>query len=191
LDGVTEQLRSVCLTEKGLTELMMALKNARLELARPGTDGESALSKQIAALQKRLDTGKLASTLSQDDSYALHSAISALEAMIPVMRVNQPADGTAAFKLIKSEFDTHTKALKKKAEAAGKQLSNVFTFCEEVFGDGQEMLILVTELTISYYGALFISHYGCKEYFAHNKELLFHERQKEIIQKLEQLKLEE
>ena len=77
----------------------------------------------------------------------------------------------------------------KQADAAGKQLSNLFVFCEEVFGDGQELLILVTELTISYYGAHFISRYGCREYFAHNKELLFYERQKEIITELENMEL--
>ena len=59
----------------------------------------------------------------------------------------------------------------------------------EMDGDGQEMVIFVTELTISYYGAHFISRYGCKEYFAHNKELLFYERQKEIISELEELEL--
>ena len=47
----------------------------------------------------------------------------------------------------------------------------------------------MTELTISHYGAHFISRYGCKEYFAHNKELLFYERQKEIIRKLDNLDL--
>ena len=102
----------------------------------------------------------------------------------------KPADGTEAFKLLKAEFDNRTKQLKKQADTAGKQLSNVFLFCEDVFGDGQEMLILVTELTISYYGARFISRYGCKEYFNHNKELLFYERQKEIIQEIESLDLE-
>ena len=53
------------------------------------------------------------------------------------------------------------------------------------------MLILVMELTISYCGAQFISRYGCKEYFNHNKELLFYERQKEIIRELGNLELED
>lgn len=189
LDGITEKLKDVCLTEKGLTELLSALKNVRLELARPNSDGETALQKQIAALQKRIETGKLASTLSQDDAYAFHSAIAAIEGMLPILKEKQPADGAAAFELIKDAFDSHTKNLKKQAETAGKQLSNVFAFCEEVFDEGQEMLILVTELTISYYGAHFISRYGCKEYFNHNKELLFYERQKEIIQQIESLEL--
>ena len=102
----------------------------------------------------------------------------------------QPVDGNAAFALIKADFDTRTKALKKQATDAGTKLSNVFRFCEDVFGEGQELLILVTELTISYYGAHFISRYGCKEYFEHNKELLFYERQKEIIREIENLELE-
>ena len=67
----------------------------------------------------------------------------------------------------------------------------MFRFCEDVYGDGQEMLILVTELTIRTAAAHFISRYGCKEYFAHNKELLFYERQKEIITEIESLELEE
>ena len=112
-----------------------------------------------------------------------------LEDMIAMLKEKVPSDGTEAFKLLKTEFDKHTKELKKQADAAGKQLSNVFIFCEEVFDEGQAMLILVTELTISYYGAHFISRYGCKEYFNHNKELLFYERQKEIIRELENLEL--
>ena len=52
------------------------------------------------------------------------------------------------------------------------------------------MLIRVAELTMSYCGTHFISRYGCKEYFAHNKELLFYERQKEIIQQIEALEMD-
>ena len=48
----------------------------------------------------------------------------------------------------------------------------------------------MTELTINEYSARFISRYGCQEYFKHNKELLFYERQKEIIHELDSLELE-
>lgn len=89
----------------------------------------------------------------------------------------------------KADFDQRTQVLKRQAADAGKKLSNMFVFCEEVFADGTELLILVTELTISYYGSRFISRYGCKEYFTHNKELQFYERQKEIIGELEKLEI--
>ena len=57
----------------------------------------------------------------------------------------------------------------------------MFRFSEEVFGEGQEILIIVTDLTANYNSTRFISEFGCEEYFKHNKELLFYERQKEII----------
>ena len=189
LDGIGEKLKAVCLSEKGLTELLAALKNVKIEFSRPNAHGETALNSQITAIRERIATGKLASTLSQDDTYALYNTVAALEKMVAEQVEKQPDDGDAAFKLIKASFDGCTKALKKQANEAGKELSNVFVFCEEAFGEGQEMLILVTELTISYYGARFISRYGCKEYFAHNKELLFYERRKEIIAQIEDLDL--
>jgi len=191
LDAITGELKQVSLSEQALTELLNALKNVRLELTKPKTDAVASVQKQIAALEQKIQTGKLASTLSSDAEFACRSAVAAMEAMAAMVKEAASADGTAAFKLLKAEFDKRTKELKKQADTAGKQLSNVFTFCEEVFDEGQEMLILVTELTISYYGARFISRYGCKEYFNHNKELLFYERQKEIIRELETLELDE
>ena len=190
LDAFTEELRQVNLAEQAQTELMNALKNVRMDFIRPKAESEAAVGKQINLLNKKMEAGKLASTLSADAEFACYSAVAALEEMSVVLMEQKPADGTEAFKLLKAEFDNRTKQLKKQADTAGKQLSNVFLFCEDVFGDGQEMLILVTELTISYYGARFISRYGCKEYFNHNKELLFYERQKEIIQEIESLDLE-
>lgn len=191
LDAITGELKQVCLSEQALMELLNTLKNVRLELARPNADAAASVQKQIGVLEKKLQTGKLASTLSADAEYACRSAISALEDMGVMLQEKAPTDPAAAFQLLKESFDSRTKALKKQANAAGKQLSNVFLFCEEVFGEGQELLILVTELTISYYSAHFISRYGCKEYFNHNKELLFYERQKEIITELEKLELED
>lgn len=191
LDAITDELKKVSLSEQALTELLNSLKNVRMELARPNANAITSVQKQIGILEKKLQTGKLASTLSYDAEFACRSAMAVLEDMTALLKEKDPVDGQEAFKLLKAEFDSRTKALKKQADAAGKQLSNVFLFCEEVFGEGQELLILVTELTISYYGAHFISRYGCKEYFNHNKELLFYERQKEIIRELENLELEE
>jgi hypothetical protein len=191
LDGITEGVKDVKLAELALTELMNALKAVRMELAKPGADPVAAVQKQISGLEKQMEKGKLAYTLSADGEYAIRSAMAVLDDMIRMLKEKMPPNGMEAFQLLKAEFDNRTKQLKKQADGAGKQMSHVFRFCEEVFGEGQEILILVTELTINYYGAHFISRYGCKEYFAHNKELLFYERQKEIIRQLDDLNLNE
>ena len=101
----------------------------------------------------------------------------------------QTVDSQTGFAAVKADFDQMVQGLKAQAKTAGEMLNNLFAFCEEVFPEGQELLILVTELTINYYAATFISRYGCDAYFAHNQELLFYERQQEIISQLESLEL--
>ena len=189
LDAIGDQLKGVCQEELAAKELLDALKNVRLDLAKPGTDGGGAVQKQIDRLRKELTGGKKAGSLSEDKLYSLNRAAASLEEQYALLLKKSPADGAAAFKLLKSDYDKRIKAMKKQAEEAGRQLVNLFAFCEEVFDEGQELLILVTELTISYYGARYISRYGCEAYFRHNKELLFYERQKEIIAELEDLDL--
>ena len=163
----------------------------KLDLSSSEPDAIKSIEKQIGMVHKRIETGRLSSTLSYDVEYALNSAIVSLETMKTEIFKKKPTDGKVAFKQLKAAFDKRVKSLEKTIDKAGQELSNVFSFCEDVFGDGQEMLILVTELTVNYYCAHFIGRYGCKEYFAHNKELLFYERQKEIIQQLQELELED
>lgn len=189
LDAVTAELRTVCGRELSLTELLNALKMVKVELVKPTADATFVIEKQIEKYEKDISVGKAASSLSVEDELKLRSTISVLEEIIGVIKEKEPQDNTKAFILIKECFDKQRDELKKGADSSSKKLSNVFKFCEDVFGEGQEILILVTELTISYYGAHFISRYGCKEYFDHNKELLFYERQKEIITELENLEL--
>ena len=77
----------------------------------------------------------------------------------------------------------------KHSRLLSSQLEQLFLFCERAFPRGQELLLLVTELTVNEASARFISRYGCPKYFEHNQELLFYERNQEILVKLEQLKL--
>ena len=191
LDAVMEKLRAVTRTELAQTELLGALKNSRLALSRSNSEPQTVLQAQIDTLEKRLRAGKKASTLPEDTEFALRSTIAVLRALQEQLAAERPETGSAAFALLKQDFDQRTAALKTQAAAAGRQLSNVFHFSEEAFGEDQELLILVTELTAGFYSARFISRYGCKEYFDHNKELLFYERQKGIIREIETWDLED
>ena len=189
LDALTEECRDVYRHERAQSELMTALKAVRPELALSGADAPGALERQAVRRQKTLETGRRAGILSADEQFALNAAIAALEKEKGLLEREGPA-ADAAFALLKGDFDYRTGRLTELAAQTGEKLSNVFRFCEEAFPEGQEMVILVTELTRGFYTAGFISHYGCEEYFAHNRELLFYERQKEIISEIEALDLE-
>jgi hypothetical protein len=192
LDKITEEARSVIYTELTMIELLTELKTIRSMLNATKKDAVELLKKQISQKTEALAKGIKASSLSQDTQYAYRGTIAALEETAKELDKLGYKDSEEAFKKIKGIYDKKITAFKNQAADASDKMSNVFKFCEDVFSyDGQEILILVTELTINYYCAKFISRYGCPEYFKHNKELLFYERQKDIIRELEILDLHE
>lgn len=190
LDGVNEGMRTVANEEEMLSALLACLKEARAGLSNSAADAVKLLGEKASAIRAKIEKGKASSSLSAEKRHTLNLTAAALEEEAALIERNGRPTGAEAFALLKKDFDSRVAALKRNAEAAGKKLSNAFAFLEEVFGEGQELLILVTELTINAHSSRFISRYGCKEYFAHNKELLFYERRKELIEKLGDLDLD-
>ena len=91
------------------------------------------------------------------------------------------------FKDIKADYDVMVTDMKKAAAEAKTQLEALFGFAEKVWDRGQELLILVTELTVNYYTARFIARYGCESYYKYNEEMMFYQRQTDIIRRIESI----
>ncbi len=190
LDGILEEIKKVCVREDVLTDYLAVLKNIRTKTAKQDADMITVIDESIDLKRTEMRLGKEACSLSLESEYRMHNVIELLGEEKKKLREAKPENAAAAFKLVKKDYDRYVKELKVMAEEAGRKLSNVFIFCKDAFEGGQEMLILVTELTISNHAARFISRYGCKEYFENNKELMFYERQKEIVRSLQDLDLD-
>ena len=188
LDGVTSELRAVMEREQSLGELLEVLKKVVGEMNLPGVDPVNILEKHIEEMRTMVARSSSAGSLSAEAHRSANRVIAALEDQRKML-LNKTAgvDGKTAIRLVKEDFDRRVASLTKEAKKAGVKLGNLFNFVEEVFGEGQEVLVLVTELTMNYHAARFISRFGSKEYFKHNKELLFYERQKELILEVEKL----
>jgi hypothetical protein len=137
--------------------------------------------------EEAFDIEKKAGSLSKIAENQKLRLIKTLYDLIPILE--NISEREESFDKLKENFEEKAKSFKDNKKYASEKLSNVFDFCEEVFSEGQEILVLVTELTINYYCAKFITRYGCSKYFAHNKELLFYERQTKIIAELENTEL--
>ena len=187
VDGIIGRTREIFAGDGAINELMESLKLMKYDFT-IDPDPKVSVQRQIDAKEKEIKTGKIAGKLSDDRKYILNLTLSYLSEHLDEIAIKEVSDSNGAFKLIKSDFDKRKKALSKKASETGENLSNVFKFCETAFGEGsQELLILVTELTVSSYAAHFISRYGCEEYFKHNKDMLFFERKKEILREIEDI----
>ena len=166
-----------------LRDLLNALRAVKEDLA-AGTALSAALDRQIATRKARTETARRSGGLSPEGARQSSRLLAELEGLKALPPAADP------FAAVKAEFDGRVRDLKALAGRAGARLEQLFAFCEEVYPDGQELLILVTELTVNPHAARFISRYGCEAYFTHNRELLFYERQQEIIAQMEQLELD-
>ncbi len=106
------------------------------------------------------------------------------EAVIDFLRKHEDSQD---FAQIKADYDEIVAGMREAAAAAGMKLDNLFAFAEKVWGQGQEMVILVTELTIGRYSSRFISRYGCDAYYTNNDSLKLYERKLDILRKGEKL----
>ena len=184
LDAVGEDFRQVHQEEQALREYMQILK--RIKPVIQGGTGSRYLDREADALMQRLKRDKETAGISADDRFALHRA----HQMLNALQAKLSAGQGDPLHLLTEDFDTQRETLLSHVNTASQKLEHLFGFMEEIFGDGQEMVTLVAELTLNPYSAQFISRYGSQKYFAHNKELLFYERQKTLVAEILKLDLD-
>ncbi|MDO5145911.1 MAG: AAA family ATPase [Eubacteriales bacterium] len=63
-------------------------------------------------------------------------------------------------------------------------LNHSFSFMEEAFGEGQEMVVFVTDLTLDADISSYIAQNGCEKYFQYNKTLLIGTQRATILKEL-------
>ena len=66
-------------------------------------------------------------------------------------------------------------------------LERAFDFMEAAFGNSQEMVRFVTELNLNAWSVRFLQEYECERYYRYNKELLFDEKRRRILNRIERL----
>ena len=75
------------------------------------------------------------------------------------------------------------------AKAAGEHLTNSFDFIARTFGESQEMVLFLSELTAGYYSLKFVNECGNDEYYRYNKLLLLDDRRSKLVNEINSYKL--
>ena len=191
LDRVQADMKEVMEQAAFLSDLRNPLKVIRD--AGQGVSVEQViaqLDRQAEGRKKLLESMQTANSLSADDGKRHRSVIRFLEESRKELYVGGIAEGEAAFDYLKKKYDAKVSQMKKDTQRVQEELHSLFVFAEESFREGNEMLILVTELTVASASAQFIATFGCPDYQRHNKELMLSERQDEIRAQIAELKLE-
>lgn len=192
MDRVLADMKDICEQAAYVTELrgsLLAVK-AALPMELP-EEMIALLDKLIDVRKKRVESLQAAHSLSDAEKKKQRQVICFLEEQKKEIYVGAFTNGEAIFAHIKTKYDGLVAKMKQETGKVQEELHALFAFVEEAFEQGNEMLILVTELTVNSYGAQFIATFGSPDYQKHNQELMLSERQDEMLSKIAKLNLED
>lgn len=149
------------------------------------------LENQIQGRKKQMESARMAGSLSEAERRKSRRLIRFLEEEKKALLMEGISGGKESFLHLKAAFDEQTANLKNRTSATKQRLENLFAFAENAFAEGNEMLILVTELTVNNDSARFIGQFGCEAYQRHSSDLMLSERRDTLQDEIAALDLGE
>ena len=183
LDGLFRSCEAANQEDAFVTELHQVLQ-AML----PQMDQEDmwALTKEVSRYGDLLRQLKESGQPDKDKLRHTQRILTTLEGyQTQLTQENLPA-GSSVSDTLRSWFREAVKKRKTAIETASAQLEHAFHFLEDVFGEGQELVIFVTDLTMNPHASAFIRANGCELYHHYNRLLLLDGRQQQLLREIAQ-----
>ena len=95
-----------------------------------------------------------------------------------------------AWDLLRDEFSAEREKLTEQTERTSEMLEYAFDFMEAAFGESQEMVFFITELSVDVHAMWFISENDCPRYYRYNKAILFEDQGAGVRRQLEEIRSE-
>jgi arginine repressor len=193
--GFDERLSVVNLVLQGLTNLLDRygeekekadswygfLKNYRQQVMEAENPAACYMA-QIKEMEERLNQEIQAEILTREEiSRKKHLLKSLTEA---ASSIESGATSREAFEAVRVPFMKQTEKLEQIEKKTLQAMENAFTFIENAFESGQELVIFVTQLTITPNAAVFLSEHSVSRYEAYKEQLLIGTRKAALLEEL-------
>ena len=152
----------------------------RSDLKEGRGSGKEILERQISSYDTMITHRKKAGMIDREQEKAMCAALQAMNDCLTALAVEGTGDAKGDFLCVKKLFDEREQIRQKEISDAGRHLTHAFEFLARVFGEGQEMVIFLSELSAGYYSLKFVSECGNDAYYKYNKLLLLKERTQEL-----------
>lgn len=168
-------------TEEAVMEMVMnGLK--KFQKAGEGSLQPVAVLEEAGAELDREYQDKLqAELLNRQMERIYKTAVKRLEDIarkVKLERENQ--DFQSVWQTAREEFMEFSDAYEEESRLWEEKLEHGFDFMEAAFGNGQEMVLFLTELNSNDYCIHFLKEHPCERYYQYNKNLMF-DRQEELL----------
>ncbi len=192
LDAVQGDMKEVMEQAALLTDLKNVLKGIG-SLTEKEDCSKTRILERLEALSqgriKALESLRSAGALSDADKRKHKNVIRFLQDAHRELRTRDISQGEEAYSYLKESFHAKVAGTKCQTQRAQDRLKALFAFVEEAFGQGNEVLILLTELTVSSAGSRFIAAFGSPEYARLSQDMMLAGRRDELQERIAQLDL--
>lgn len=179
LERVKNEVGAVLLAEQTDAALLGDFKRVRLAKAETGAGAEETLTRRADELRLQIGLARRSGAVGGTERKVLALEQAALQAQLQKLS----ADPEDPEQTLQKDLTQRRASCEKAALTAAGMLENLFRFCEEVFG-GQEMTVVVTELTADKNCLAFLQKHGSDAYYRHAKELLLQDRKAELLSEI-------
>lgn len=189
LGKLYEYFKEVYMTDLYVNELFNSLKELKLMMLDESSSLEpvSYLERIIDEKYKLLEKMIIASHIDKNRERSMRQMLDTLESYKRTIKSKKVTSSVEAFDVIKDLFATTKLERDVVIDKASKTLSYGFHFMEAAYGESQEMVIFITELTMNYYSNKFIGEYGSDEYYNYNKEIMFKDKREHILNEIDEV----
>lgn len=185
LEKLNEGFRRSVSQEHSLQMVVRALRSVKKLFKESKVSPLILLEEQARELKQQLQERTAANSITAREKEEYHIAIRLLGEYqgIPVVE-----DAKKDFDRMKKQFDREVKKHEKQIKEIQAMLEEAFGFLAEVWGNDQEMVFFLTELTAGTDSLFFINRWGCDSYFAYNQELLVCGQDKKLEERVKMLR---
>ncbi len=186
ISKVNEALKSSVQTERYM-EMIFAMLSGYKESVKDEMqelNGQQLLQNVISKFNLDYKNRKKAELIRQEEEKIYLRVIAFLERLLQMLKLEDIRDKGEAFERVKELFEQEREAFEIGQRETLQIVEYVFDFLEGAFGNSQEMVIFITELNSNPYSVSFLQACECERYYRYNKVLLFDEKRKRLLERM-------
>lgn len=166
-------MKDMCLDAQVIKAIVLGLKALK-----DAEDSDRIIDSMIETCRKKTESLRVAGSLSDDEKLVSKKQIALLTSMLGL-----------GYEQIKDIFNNNKSALMEGVDKVKAKLHFAFEFIDKAFGEGNELLILLTELTAGKFSTEFLSSFGSDDFNTYSSSMQMTGRKEAILADISALDL--
>lgn len=187
VESLNQEFKEYAFSLDKTKQLFEQLKYLREDLkSGKGAAGE-LLDRYAETLNTMLEHEKKAGMISREEQKVKAMVVAELQEYKTLIAQKGTNDPKTDFAIIKERFDELEAKRKETVASISDHLTNCFAFFGAVYGESQEIVMFLSELSAGFYSIRFVQETGNEAYYKYNRLLLLKNRKEELKEEILEL----